>query len=350
MSQASLLAALREIETLDMDSAPCKTLVEYRDTLQARMREIAHVAIREHAEGGEPIDMILFCPVCHKQHVDAPEDGRLDLAGDEVWTNPPHKSHLCHGCGTIWRPADVPTNGVAAIKTRGEHDTTRAPDSAQGKPVAWLTVDQAAYVIGFCERWFREDGRQDVIDALEAIRDAAPPSEHVLPPLDAKVLRDLYDESVTVLGRARNFAETIYFINQVRSTLGMVLKLMTNADGVIERTPPSAPEPVAAFVRPTAWRRVRPKSVGWYDYRDCEKDFIVSRDNEGWEPLYAAPLPPAGRPVTPCTPKEAREIAAQAGWRADDCDQWWGETERGFTRPRTEDLMRFADAARGVKS
>src|SRR5574340_600312 len=23
------------------------------------------------------------------------------------WDNPPHRSHLCHGCGHIWRPADV---------------------------------------------------------------------------------------------------------------------------------------------------------------------------------------------------------------------------------------------------
>jgi hypothetical protein len=63
-----------------------------------------------------PIDMLLFCPQCGAQHVDAPEP----LNG---WTNPPHKSHLCHNCQTIWRPADVPTNGVATVATRGEHDT-----------------------------------------------------------------------------------------------------------------------------------------------------------------------------------------------------------------------------------
>lgn len=64
----------------------------------------------------QPIDIILFCPACHSQHIDAPEPS-------VGWTNPPHKSHLCHVCRAIWRPADVPTNGVAAIKTRGEHDT-----------------------------------------------------------------------------------------------------------------------------------------------------------------------------------------------------------------------------------
>lgn len=64
-----------------------------------------------------PIDMILHCPSCHAQHVDEPDERTPD------WQNPPHHSHLCHACGTIWRPADVPTNGVAAITTRGTADT-----------------------------------------------------------------------------------------------------------------------------------------------------------------------------------------------------------------------------------
>lgn len=63
-----------------------------------------------------PINMILPCPDCGGLHVDAPEPER-------GWDNPPHKSHLCHFCGAIWRPADVPTNGVARIETRGSADT-----------------------------------------------------------------------------------------------------------------------------------------------------------------------------------------------------------------------------------
>jgi hypothetical protein len=83
-----------------------------------------------------PIDMILHCPACGLQHVDAPEtdeqyNERLfesswwECGGDkpERWTNPPHRSHLCHGCGHIWRPADVATNGVREIKTQGKNDT-----------------------------------------------------------------------------------------------------------------------------------------------------------------------------------------------------------------------------------
>lgn len=63
----------------------------------------------------EPIDMMLPCPRCGHLHVDAPEPAK-------GWDNPPHKSHLCHKCGCIWRPADVPTNGVSFIRTRGKDD------------------------------------------------------------------------------------------------------------------------------------------------------------------------------------------------------------------------------------
>lgn len=62
------------------------------------------------------IDMILFCPHCYHQHIDKPD-------AEAGWENPPHKSHKCHHCGCIWRPADVPTNGVENIKTRGKDDT-----------------------------------------------------------------------------------------------------------------------------------------------------------------------------------------------------------------------------------
>lgn len=79
-----------------------------------------------------PIDMVLHCPLCKLQHVDSEEDhtdecGLFHFASRECdchrWDNPPHRTHKCHGCGTLWRPADVPTNGVQAITTRGKADT-----------------------------------------------------------------------------------------------------------------------------------------------------------------------------------------------------------------------------------
>lgn len=72
-----------------------------------------------------PIDMVLYCPVCGVQHIDKPESRADEQERALVydWTNPPHRSHLCHGCGHIWRPADVPTNGVQAVKTKGKADS-----------------------------------------------------------------------------------------------------------------------------------------------------------------------------------------------------------------------------------
>lgn len=88
----------------------------------------------EEAETQRPIDMILNCPACGLQHIDEPEgegDDGATIKRVDVWTNPPHRSHLCHGCGHIWRPADVPTNGVAEIQTKGKNDSP-APD---GQPM-----------------------------------------------------------------------------------------------------------------------------------------------------------------------------------------------------------------------
>lgn len=97
---------------------------------------------RGRLQSRTPINMVLHCPTCHTQHIDAPEPTAMchwcgATVGEsddcprpavhcdhaEPWTNRPHRSHLCHSCGTIWRPADVPTNGVQSITTRSEKDT-----------------------------------------------------------------------------------------------------------------------------------------------------------------------------------------------------------------------------------
>lgn len=63
-----------------------------------------------------PVEMILYCPRCGLQHVDAPDS---DLG--------PHRSHLCANpdCRCTWRPADVATRGVREIRTQGEGDCWR---------------------------------------------------------------------------------------------------------------------------------------------------------------------------------------------------------------------------------
>jgi hypothetical protein len=77
----------------------------------------------ELAEAHEtPIPMVLYCPICGCQHVDAVEHQGGEDCDTVVWNNPPHRSHLCAFCGCIWRPADVPTEGVPSLTTKGEKD------------------------------------------------------------------------------------------------------------------------------------------------------------------------------------------------------------------------------------
>lgn len=117
----------------------------------------------------QPIDMLLFCPKCGVQHIDAPKPEKIDAfdSGADIeyirkpaWENPPHRSHLCCACGCTWRPADVPTNGVASIATQGKADTWLAASSAA--PVASAGVQQVtrrgAYV-------FRDTGPLETGDA-----------------------------------------------------------------------------------------------------------------------------------------------------------------------------------------
>ncbi|WP_186169819.1 hypothetical protein [Burkholderia gladioli] len=73
-----------------------------------------------------PVPLLLFCPGCGRQHVDVEEQS----TSPDRWSNPPHVSHVCHTCLMAWRPADVPTVGVAAISTRGDDDTW------DGSPIA----------------------------------------------------------------------------------------------------------------------------------------------------------------------------------------------------------------------
>jgi len=110
-----------------------------------------------------PINMILHCPSCGKQHIDAPKacdaehcrDGCACPGDCLSWGNPPHRSHLCHYCSHIWRPADVPTNGVLHIQTFGENDSRRfsrnalpAKDLFQSRVQPWLLECFGAEIAG----------------------------------------------------------------------------------------------------------------------------------------------------------------------------------------------------------
>ncbi|MDV3515216.1 hypothetical protein [Stenotrophomonas sp. C1657] len=121
-------AAFYELaDMLGIPAQPCAPKVVW----EAQMRPALQAAIA--AQG--PVPMVLHCPRCHLQHIDAPDERTPD------WKNPPHRSHLCHGCGLIWRPADVPTIGVESAQTTGKNDTPFAPQLST-RPVACLLFDR----------------------------------------------------------------------------------------------------------------------------------------------------------------------------------------------------------------
>jgi hypothetical protein len=97
--------------------------------------KVDRVLARSTDAPSEPIDMVLFCPKCGTQHIDDVEGGQEvqpdgTVHAELTWENPPHRSHLCHGCEHVWRPADVPTNGVATVKTTGKADSPLATPPA----------------------------------------------------------------------------------------------------------------------------------------------------------------------------------------------------------------------------
>lgn len=61
-----------------------------------------------------PIPMFLTCPKCNSRHVDE---------GD--FATKPHHTHSCQACGLTWRPAVVPTVGVAFLPGFKNVATTR---------------------------------------------------------------------------------------------------------------------------------------------------------------------------------------------------------------------------------
>lgn len=113
------------------------------------------MACEKSTYAAAPIDMVLHCPACGMQHIDASNEDEIHIAvvergfvlgsrdwedfiEENVWTNPPHRSHLCHGCGHVWRPADVPTNGVEAVKTKGQNDSELVRCFGPGTPVKYV--------------------------------------------------------------------------------------------------------------------------------------------------------------------------------------------------------------------
>ena len=103
-----------------LEDAPTTPMARAQDLIRgAKTGWEAFLAAGILGAAKAPLEMVLHCPECRAQHVDAPDEA-------SGWTNPPHRTHRCKNCGWNWRPADVFTTGVASVKTRGELDGTRS--------------------------------------------------------------------------------------------------------------------------------------------------------------------------------------------------------------------------------
>ena len=83
---------------------------------------------------------------------------RDQVSGKAPLRAPAHRSHLCRpedgGCGHIWRPADVPTNGVAAVKTKGKADSpTVTPRAVESREQSALTDEQCDAIANELSAW-----------------------------------------------------------------------------------------------------------------------------------------------------------------------------------------------------
>jgi hypothetical protein len=94
-----------------------------------------------------PIPMILFCPACGLQHIDLPKP-------EIGWANPPHRSHECQGCKFTFRPADIPTAGVAKIETRGKRDSAFVHQAAAGWAYPWNVLPLLHWTICGMNHYF----------------------------------------------------------------------------------------------------------------------------------------------------------------------------------------------------
>jgi len=61
------------------------------------------------AQTANPVPMQLDCPKCGLHHVDT-----LDAMTGIDWATRPHKTHLCLGCGHLFKPAEYTTVGMPA--------------------------------------------------------------------------------------------------------------------------------------------------------------------------------------------------------------------------------------------
>lgn len=83
----------------------------------------------------EHVHVILCCPACHRRHVD---EGRF--------ATEPHRSHSCQSCGVVWKPALVPTVGVAFLPGCADEGAVFQPPESKGYTLLdWNAVNERMF-------------------------------------------------------------------------------------------------------------------------------------------------------------------------------------------------------------
>lgn len=95
MKDAVIAPTIRKLEEARAESS--EALRRYHEHVREFERRV-------DAAEPEPIPLFLTCPSCGERHVDEGE-----------FATKPHHTHACQGCGLTWRPALVPTVGVAFL-------------------------------------------------------------------------------------------------------------------------------------------------------------------------------------------------------------------------------------------
>lgn len=110
--------------------------------LPTRMSALLRLYAKRLDDLTAPVEMLLFCPRCHVQHIDKIGPG---------WSNPPHATHTCGHCGLLWRPSNRNTTGVGTVPALEPKHVERIRASYVHVPVAGVEIPLCAL---HAESWF----------------------------------------------------------------------------------------------------------------------------------------------------------------------------------------------------
>lgn len=117
------------------DDTPVLQFMGSGASCQVYAKDVRNIA---NLDASAPIPMLLYCPRCEKQHIDAPEP-------EKQWSNPPHATHTCKGCGLLWRPSNRNTTGIEKLEASEEKHEERIK-ATEPRHARWLPLPKEKLV------------------------------------------------------------------------------------------------------------------------------------------------------------------------------------------------------------